>query len=141
LVIDKIQMLNIIQRKSLEIPLIVMAVLTLTSFLPLIQILVMTLNGAIYYPLYSIADNDEIASKYILIGNSLMSLLGLILFYVSIKIAWRIFSVIFTVLFLLPLMVLIFRSIETDVYFLQNLVAGFVVGLILLVITLLKKNP
>jgi len=134
-------MLNIIQRKSLEIPLIIMGVLVLTSFLPLIQIIVMTLNGAIIYPLYSIADSDEIASRYIFITDSLMSLIGLVLFYVSIKMSWRIFSVIFTVLFLLPLMVLIFGFIETDMYFLQNLVAGFAVGLILLVVALLKKNP
>jgi len=134
-------MLNIIQRKSLEIPLIIMGVLVLTSFLPLIQIIVMTLNGAIIYPLYSIADSDEIASRYIFITDSLMSLIGLVLFYVSIKMSWRIFSAIFTVLFLLPLMVLIFGFIETDMYFLQNLVAGFAVGLILLVVALLKKNP
>ncbi len=134
-------MLNIIQRKSLEIPLIIMGVLVITSFLPLIQILVMTLNGAIMYPLYSMADSDEIISKYIFIADALMSLIGLVIFYVSNKMSWRVFSAIFTVLFLLPLMVLIFGFIETDVYFLQNLIAGFAVGLILLAVALLKKSP
>ncbi|MBS3921722.1 MAG: hypothetical protein KGZ37_01065 [Nitrosarchaeum sp.] len=131
-------MLNVIHRKSLEIPLIIMGVLVLTSFLPFIQILILTLNGAIIYPLYSIADTDEIFSRYIFIIDSLISLLGLIFFYLSIKKSWRIFSAIFTVLFLLPLMVLIFGFIETDMYFLQNLVAGFAVGLILLFVALLK---
>ncbi|MCH7403859.1 hypothetical protein ACFOUP_10310 [Belliella kenyensis] len=134
-------MLNIIQRRNLEIPLIIMGVLVLTSFLPLIQILIMTLNGAIIYPIYTIVDNDDIVSRYILITDSLMSLLGLIFFYVSFKKSWRIFSAIFTVLFLLPLMVLIFGFIETDVYFLQNLIAGLAVGLILLFVALLKKFP
>jgi hypothetical protein len=134
-------MVNIIQRKSLEVPLIIMGVLVLTSFLPLIQILIMTLNGAVVSPLFAIANNDKTAIQYMYIFDSLMSLIGLILFYKSIKTSWRIFSVIFTVLFLLPLMVYIFGFIETDMYFVQNLVAGFAVGLILLVVALLKKNP
>lgn len=134
-----LKMLNIIQRRRLEIPLIIMGVLVLTSFLPLIQILMMTLNGAIIYPIYTIADNDDNVSRYILITDSLMSLLGLILFYLSFKMLWRIFSAIFTVLFLLPLMILIFEFIETEAYFLQNLVAGFAVGLILLLVALLKS--
>src|SRR5690606_9599243 len=135
-----LKMLNIIQRNSLEIPLIIMGVLVLTSFLPLIQILIMTLNGAIMYPLYSIADNDEIASRYIFIVDTLMSIVGLVIFYKSNKLSWRVFSAIFTVLFLLPLMVLIFGFIETDVYFLQNLIAGFTVGVILLVVALFRKS-
>jgi hypothetical protein len=134
-------MVNIIQRKSLEVPLIIMGVLVLTSFLPLIQILIMTLNGAVVSPLFAIANNDKTAIQYMYIFDSLMSLIGLILFYKSIKTSWRIFSAIFTVLFLLPLMVYIFGFIETDMYFVQNLVAGFAVGLILLVVALLKKNP
>jgi hypothetical protein len=134
-------MVNIIQRKSLEVPLIIMGVLVLTSFLPLIQILIMTLNGAVVSPLFATANNDKTAIQYMYIFDSLMSLIGLILFYKSIKTSWRIFSAIFTVLFLLPLMVYIFGFIETDMYFVQNLVAGFAVGLILLVVALLKKNP
>lgn len=134
-------MLSIIQRKSLEIPLIIAGVLVFTSFLPIIQILIMTLNGAIVSPSFAIANNDKTAVQYIYIFNSLMSMIGLILFYKAIKITSRMLSAIFTVLFLLPLMVLIFGFIETDVYFLQNLVAGFAVGLILLVVALLKKNP
>ena len=85
--------------------------------------------------------SKELVSKFLLAIEGFISLIGLILFYKSIKMSWRIFSVIFTVLFLLPLMVYIFEFIETDLYFLQNLVAGFAVGLILLVVALLKKNP
>lgn len=133
-------MLNIIQRKNLEIPLGIMAVLVLTSFHPLIQILIMRLNIVFIYPLYSITENYEITRKYIFIANSLMSLLGSILFYVSNKMSWKIFSAIFAVLFLLPLMVLIFGFFETKTLFIQNLVAGFAVGLILLIVALLKKN-
>ena len=134
-------MLSIIQRKSLEIPLIIMAVLVLTSFLPLIHILIMTLNGGIMYLFSVLYGSKELVSKFLLAIEGFISLIGLILFYKSIKMSWRIFSVIFTVLFLLPLMVYIFEFIETDLYFLQNLVAGFAVGLILLVVALLKKNP
>lgn len=135
------RMLNKVQRRNSEIPLIIMAVLVLTSFLPLIQIFVMTLNGAIMYPLYSIADSDEIASKYIFVTNSTMSLIGLILFYVSNKMSWTTVAAIFVVFFLFPLMGLIFGFIKTEMYFLQNLVAGFAVGLILLVVALLKREP
>ena len=134
-------MVNIIHRKSLEIPLIIMGVLVLTSFIPIIQILIMTLNGAIVSPLYAITNNDKAAVQNIYIFDSLMSLIGLILFYKAIKITRRILSAIFTVLFLLPLMSYIFGFIETDMYFAQNLVAGLSVGLILLVVALLKKNP
>lgn len=134
-------MLNIIQRKSLEIPLIIMGVLVLTSLLPVIQILIMTLNGGIMALFSMLLGSKELVSNYLLAIEGFISLLGLILFYASIKISWRIFSAIFTVLFLLPLMVYIFEFIETNMYFLQNLVAGFAVGLILLVVALLKKNP
>jgi len=135
------KMVNIIQKKSLEIPLIIMGVLVVTSFMPILQILIMTLNGAIVSPSYAITNNDKAAVQYIYIFDSLMSLIGLILFYKAIKITWRILSAIFTVVFLLPLMGYIFGFIETDMYFLQYLVAGFAVGLILLVVALLKKNP
>ena len=131
-------MLNNTLRKNLVIPLVIMGVLVFSSFLPLIQIILMTLNGAVIYPLYVIAHNDEIASRYIFIADSLMSLIGLTLFYLSTKNSWRILSAIFTVLFLLPLMVLVFGFIETDVYFLQYFVSGFTVGLILVVVVLLK---
>lgn len=129
-----------IQRKSLVIPLVIIGVLVVSSFLPLIQIMLMTLNGAIMYPLYAMAETDEIASRYIFIADSLMSLIGLTLFYISVKMSWRIFSAVFTVIFLLPLMVLIFGFIETDVYFLQYLVAGFSVGLVLLVVAILRNH-
>lgn len=101
----------------------------------------MTLNGAIVSPSFAITNNDKAAIQYIYIFDSLMSLIGLILFYKATKISSRIFSVIFTVLFVFPLMVLIFGFIETDMYFLQNLVAGFAVGLIFLAVALLKKSP
>jgi hypothetical protein len=134
-------MVSIIQRKSLEIPLIIMGVLVLTSFVPIIQILIMTLNGGIMYLFSLLLGGKELVGNFLLVIEGFISLIGLILFYKSIKISWRIFSVIFTLLFLLPLMVYIFGFIETDMYFVQNLVAGFVVGLILLVVALLKKNP
>lgn len=134
-------MVSIIQRKSLEIPLIIMGVLVLTSFIPIIQILIMTLNGGIMYLFSLLLGGKELVGNFLLVIEGFISLIGLILFYKSIKLSWRIFSVIFTLLFLLPLMVYIFGFIESDMYFLQNLVAGFVVGLILLVVALLKKNP
>ncbi|MBY5952863.1 hypothetical protein KUV23_17915 [Algoriphagus marincola] len=134
-------MVNIIQRKSLEIPLIIMGVLVVTSFIPIIQILILTLNGGIMYLFSLLLGGKELVGNFLLAIEGFISLVGLILFYKSIKISWRIFSVIFTLLFLLPLMVYIFGFIETDIYFVQNLVAGFAVGLILLVVALLKKNP
>lgn len=134
-------MVNIIQRKSLEIPLIIMGVLVLTSFIPIIQILILTLNGGIMYLFSLLLGGKELVGNFLLAIEGFISLVGLILFYKSIKISWRIFSVIFTLLFLLPLMIYIFGFIETDIYFVQNLVAGFAVGLILLVVALLKKSP
>lgn len=134
-------MVNIIQRKSLEIPLIIMGVLVATSFIPIIQILILTLNGGIMYLFSLLLGGKELVGNFLLVIEGFISLVGLILFYKSIKISWRIFSVIFTLLFLLPLMVYIFGFIETEIYFVQNLVAGFAVGLILLVVALLKKSP
>ncbi|MEZ4774761.1 MAG: hypothetical protein R3D00_16370 [Bacteroidia bacterium] len=134
-------MVNIVQRKNLEIPLIIMGVLVLTSFVPIIQIMIMTLNGGVMYLFSMLFGSKELVSNFLLAIEGFISLIGLILYYKSIKISWRILSVIFTVLFLLPLMAYIFEFLETDTYFLQNLVAGFAVGLILLVVALLKKNP
>lgn len=134
-------MVNIIQRKSLEIPLIIMGVLVVTSFIPIIQILILTLNGGIMYLFSLLLGSKELVGNLLLGVEGFISLFGLILFYKSIKILWRIFSAVFTVLFLLPLMVYIFGFIETDMYFVQNLVAGFAVGLILLAVALVKKNP
>ncbi len=134
-------MVNILHRKRLEIPLIIMGILVLTSFIPIIQILIMIFNGAIVSPLYAITNNDKTVVQYIYIFDFLMSLIGLILFYKAIKITRRILSAIFTVLFLFPLISYIFAYIETDMYFAQNLFAGLSVGMILLVVALLKKNP
>lgn len=121
-------------------PLIIMGVLVVTSFIPIIQILILTLNGGMMYLFSLLLGGKELVGNYLLAIEGFISLVGLILFYKSIKKLWSIFSVIFTLLFLLPLMVYIFGFIETDIYFLQNLVAGFAVGLILLVVALLKKN-
>lgn len=132
---------DIIQRKSLEIPLIIMGVLVLASFVPIIQIVIMTLNGVLVSPLFAISNDNKTAIQYIYFFDSLMALIGLILFFKVNKIQWRIFSAIFAVLFLLPLMVYIYGAIETEMYFAQNLVSGFTVGLILLIVALFKKNP
>lgn len=132
-------MVNIIQRKSLEIPLIIMGILVLSSFVPIIQIVILTLNGAILSPLYAIASNDKIAIQYIYFFNFLISFFGLVLFFRASKISLIILSAIFSVLFLLPLATYIFGVIVTDLYFVQNLVSGFVVGLILLIVALLKQ--
>lgn len=132
-------MVNIIQRKSLEIPLIIMGILVLSSFVPIIQIVILTLNGAILSPLYAIASNDKVAIQYIYFFNFLTSFFGLVLFFRASKISLIILSAIFSVLFLLPLATYIFGMIVTDLYFVQNLVSGFVVGLILLIVALLKQ--
>lgn len=132
-------MVNIIQRKSLEIPLIIMGILVLSSFVPIIQIVILTLNGAILSPLYAIASNDKVAIQYIYFFNFLISFFGLVLFFRASKISLIILSAIFSVLFLLPLATYIFGMIVTDLYFVQNLVSGFVVGLILLIVALLKQ--
>lgn len=131
-------MLNNTFKKRLMLPLLIMGVLVFSSFIPVIQILIMTLNGAVIYPLYFAAANDEIASSYIVIINSIMSIIGLTIFYLSQKKLWEISSAIFTVLFLLPLMILVFGFIETDIYFLRDLISGFVVGLVLIAVVFLK---
>lgn len=118
-----------------------MGVLVVTSFIPIIQILIMTLNGGIMILFSLLVDDKELSRNFILAIEGFISLIGLILFYKSTKILWRIFSVILTLLFLFPLMVYIFEFIVTDKYFVQNMVAGFAVGLILLIVTLFKKRP
>ncbi len=127
-------------KKNVRIPMIVMSILVFSSFIPLIQITLLTINGAIIYPLNFIVDSNDITYIHIFIFNSLMSITGLIFFYKSHDHLRTLFTVIFTVLFLFPLMVLALDFIKTEVYFLQNLIAGFFVGLIFLIIGILKKG-
>jgi len=98
----------------------------------------MTLNGAVFYLFSLLIESEDVVKSFILI-DGFISMLGLFFFYKSKKLFWEVLSAIFTVLFLLPFMVLVFGYIETELYFLQNLFAGFAVGLILLFVALLKK--
>jgi hypothetical protein len=116
-----------------------MTVLVFTSFVPVIQILIVTLNGAILYPFSVLIESKDVFESFVLSIDGFISLLGLVFFYKSKKLFWVVLSAIFTVLFLLPFMVFVFGYIETELYFLQNLLAGFSVGLILLFFALLKK--
>jgi hypothetical protein len=130
--------------RKIKFSLITSAILVLSSFMPVIQILILTANGAFL----SIFTGGE--TKIILLINGILSLLMLALFYFSNTTVTKVFSTIGFLLFFLPLFFYSTENIFTDetgslrlekFYFLQFLIAGVVAGILLAVIELIKAKP
>ncbi len=120
----------------IKVSLIVWGVLILTSFIPVIHVMIMYLNGAILSLFNS--ENDKVH----FIVDSVFTTLLLTLFYHSKSILAKIFSALGVILFFLPLLLYATaNTINTErYYFLQFLITGFIVGGVLLLIELLKSK-
>ncbi len=113
-----------------------LAILVLSSFVPVLQVLLLTANGA-FVSLFTSADD-----KIILIVNGVGSLLMLVLFYLSKSTLAKILSIIGVLLFFVPfLFYATENSISTEkFYFLQFLIIGVITGIILAAIEAFKRR-
>lgn len=109
------------------------ATLTISAFMPVLNILIMLLNGAI---LSIFADSNSIP----IWGNLILSILTLFLFFRSRKSSYSILYGILSVLFLLPFFLYLFENnfSEDAPYFLQSLVGGLLSGLTIMTVEYLK---
>lgn len=113
-----------------------LAILVLSSFVPVLQVLLLTANGA-FVSLFTSADD-----KIILIVNGVGSLLMLVVFYLSKSTLAKILSIIGVLLFFVPfLFYATEKAISTEkFYFLQFLIIGVITGVILAVIEAIKRR-
>lgn len=113
---------------KLKFSLIASLVLVLSSFIPIVQILLLTLNGAIV----SLFTHSN--SKVILLVNGICSLMMILLFYFSSKIVAKLLSLFGMLLFFIPFLFYATEGlINTEkFYFLQFLIIGIITSLILI---------
>jgi hypothetical protein len=113
---------------------IALGILVLTSFIPILQVLILTLNGAF------LSVFTKNSNTIILAVNGIFTLLSLSLFYFSKSTIAKIFSIIGVVLFFLPLLFYgTERIISTEkYYFLQFLIIGIIIGITLVLIEMFK---
>ncbi|MCS3556781.1 MULTISPECIES: hypothetical protein [unclassified Sphingobacterium] len=132
---------------KLKFSLTAFVILVVSSFMPVLQVLIMYLNSIIAEPIGVLLSKNDSIGMYLV--NSLFSLTMLVLFYFSNTTVAKIFSTIGFLLFFLPLFFYSTTNLFTDetgrsrlerFYFLQFLIAGFVAGLLLVVIELIKSK-
>ncbi|MES2701840.1 MAG: hypothetical protein V4649_04330 [Bacteroidota bacterium] len=121
--------------KKCKFSIITFTALIFGSFIPVLQILILTANGALI-GLFTSSDNG------ILLMNGFASLLMAVLFYFAMTPIAKFFSIIGVVLFFLPLL---FYAIEkiinvSNYYFLPFLAVGVATGMLLITIELLRTK-
>lgn len=128
------------KNEDIKIPIVMLGVLVFSSFVPLLQIMTMYLNGSILYIIGKLTGRDGQEIQYA--TNALFSLIALVLFYKSRKTIWKVFSAISALVFLLPLFVYTFENqvSEDPYYFLPMMLAGLAAGIILVLAGLLKSR-
>lgn len=121
---------------KIKFSLITSAILVLSSFIPILQVLILTVNGAIV-SIFTSSDN-----KIILLVNGIASLLMFGLFYFSNSTIAKALSVLGVLLFFIPLLFYATEDlISTEkYYFLQFLIIGIITGITLLIIEITKTK-
>lgn len=114
--------------------LITLVILVLSSFVPVLQALILTANGA-FVSLFTSSDDNVI-----LLVNGIGSLLMLVLFYLSKSTVAKILSIAGVLLFFVPfLFYATEKFINTEkFYFLQFLIIGIIIGVILAAVEVIK---
>ncbi len=128
---------------KIKFSLITSAILVVSSFVPVIQILILTADGA-FLSLFASSD-----TKTIFLINGIASLLMLVLFYFAKSTIAKSFSILGFLFFFLPLLFYSTGNLFTDetgslrlenFYFLQFLIVGIVAGILLALIELIKTK-
>jgi uncharacterized protein YqgC (DUF456 family) len=121
---------------KIKFSLIASIVLVLSSFVPVIQVLLLTLNGA-FLSLFTNSD-----SKVILLVNGICSILMFVLFYLSSSLFTKILSLLGVLIFFIPfLFYATEKLISTEkYYFIQFLIIGIITSLFLITIEYITKK-
>jgi hypothetical protein len=121
---------------KIKFSLIASIVLVLSSFVPVLQILILLLNGA-FVSLFTADD-----SKVILLVNGVCSVLMFVLFYLSSNIITKLLSLFGVLLFFIPFLLYTTENqIGTEkFYFIQFLLVGIITSVILIGVECLKNK-
>lgn len=122
--------------KTNKILLIAFSILVVSSFIPILPILLLQLNGAVLFLFGS--------SKALVPVNVIAALIGLVMFHFAKKLAYRICAVVIVICFLFPLV--IFKSEgwsnnESLPYFLPFLIASILAIVPLIILSFVKNKP
>jgi peptidoglycan/LPS O-acetylase OafA/YrhL len=128
------------KKKTLLLPLIITGVLMVSAFIPVLQVLILTLNGGFLYLFEMISKTDTSSLQYVV--NAFCGVLLLILYFLSKKTIARVLTAIGVVFFVLPLLMYSFENTFTEgsPYFLQFMVIGLLTGFILLLVSYFKDR-
>ena len=123
-----------------KIPLITLAVMTLTAFLPIVQILMLQMTAIYLYPFEIIFKTDDLDTlNYANLIGGMTSIIG---YYFSTRTGVKILYTILTVFFLTSYIAFLTEDMKFDnyPYFLPLIVLGFLVTTPLLIVGLLKER-
>ena len=120
---------------KIKFSLILTAILVVSAFMPILNILIMLFNGAV---LSVFGDNSNVT----LWANLALSIVLIVIFYLSKKKTASAIIQISIVLFLFPLFMYVFESKfnEDSPYFMQSLIGGVLTGGVLIIAELSKRN-
>jgi len=123
--------------KRLAFSLVVLLILVLSAFIPVLQILVLTVNGA-FISLFTSS-----VHTITLLVNGFASISMLLLFYLSKTFAAKVISVIGVILFFIPLLFYATENIigADEYYFFRFLIIGLIAGLSILALEIIKYKP
>ena len=115
---------------KIKISLIASIVLVLSSFMPVIQVVILTLNG-LFISLFTSVNNQLILSI-----NGIGSMIMFLLFYYSKSITNKVLSLFGILFFFIPFLSYVTEKIITTekFYFLQFIVIGIILSILLVMI-------
>ncbi len=118
---------------------IISGVILLTSFLPVLQITILSINGGILYALGDIGVHDSTQ----IILNSSLTISFLLLFYLSERLLTKLLGVVGVLLFLFPLLVWsaepLFNT-EDYHYSWSFLITGTIIAVVLIATAFMKNR-
>ena len=127
-------------KKELTIPLILTAIFVASSFIPVIQIVILTLDGGLIPLINKIVAADNTGSIWAanIIANLLPSILFLFLFFKAIKLSVKILTASFSMIFMTAFIFFLTDGIDSDPYFLNFILIALISGSILTFIAIFK---
>lgn len=128
-------------KKKNKVSLLLTLLLVVTSFFPVIQVMIMSLNGALIEFFRNILSYNNSDSLLYFI-NTLLGLGTCVLFVLSKTVIQKVLSGLGVVLFFLPLIIYLLEGrVDSDsFYFLQFLIGGIVIGGVLIILETLQRK-
>lgn len=134
--------LKMSKSENINIPLIIGAVLIITAFVPVPQIIMLYGNGAFLYPFETIFNTSDISRLNF--TNLIFGIFFLIAFYfakkIGFKILWAIVSIFFFNGFIYFIEMGFTKGGDTEPYFLGFLISGIVTTIPLLITGMIKEK-